>query len=187
VRQLLNIFSRLDHGSLPCHLNGVNPGDEMLLSNGLIVSVVKTYHTIPSVGYIVWERRKRLKEEYRSLEETEIRNLAISGVEVSHEIRIPKVAYLGDSRIQALDENPVMFQADILIMELSFVAKRHRGERIHKYGHIHLDDLVDRQQQFQNNTVIASHFSTRYLDIEIETTVRRRLPNMLNGRLVLWF
>jgi ribonuclease Z len=187
VRQLLSIFSRLDHGSLPCHLNGVNPGDEMLLSNGLIVSVVKTYHTIPSVGYIVWERRKRLKEEYSSLNETEIRNLAISGIEVSREIRIPKVAYLGDSRIQALDENPVMFQADILIMELSFVAKRHRGERIHKYGHIHLDDLVDRQQQFQNNTVIASHFSTRYLDIEIETTVRRRLPDMLNRRLVLWF
>jgi ribonuclease Z len=187
VRQLLSIFSRLDHGSLPCRLNGVNPGDEMLLSNGLVVSVVKTYHTIPSVGYIVWERRKRLKEEYSSLKETEIRNLAISGVEVSREIRLPKVAYLGDSRIQALDENPVMLQADILIMELSFVAKRHRGERIHKYGHIHLDDLVDRQQQFQNNTVIASHFSTRYLDIEIETTVRRRLPDMLNGRLVLWF
>ncbi|MDR0609734.1 MAG: metal-dependent hydrolase [Planctomycetaceae bacterium] len=187
VRQLLSIFSRLDHGSLPCHLNGVNPGDEKLLSNGLIVSVVKTYHTIPSVGYIVWERRKRLKEKYRLLNEMEIRNLAISGVEVSREIRIPKVAYLGDSRIQALDENPVMLQADILIMELSFVAKRHRGERIHKYGHIHLDDLVDRQQQFQNNTVIASHFSTRYLDIEIETTVRRRLPDMLNGRLVLWF
>ncbi|MDR1270454.1 MAG: metal-dependent hydrolase [Planctomycetaceae bacterium] len=186
VRQLLNIFSRLDHGSLPCRLNGVKSGDEMLLSNGLIVSVVKTYHTIPSVGYIVWERRKRLKEEYRSLNELEIRNLAISGVEVSQEIRLPKVAYLGDSRVQALDENPIMFQADILIMELSFVAKRHRGERIHKYGHIHLDDLVDRQQQFQNGTVIASHFSTRYLDTEIETTVRNRLPDMLNGRLVLW-
>jgi ribonuclease Z len=69
---------------------------------------------------------------------------------------------------------------------LSFVAKRHRGERIHKYGHIHLDDLVDRQHQFQNKTVIASHFSTRYLDIEIETTVRNRLPDMLSGRLVLW-
>jgi ribonuclease Z len=187
VRQLLNVFSRLDHGSLPCQLNGVNPGDEMLLSNGLVVSVVKTYHTIPSVGYIVWERRKRLKEEYNTLKESEIRNLAISGVEVSREIRIPKVAYLGDSRIQALDENPLMLQADILIMELSFVAKRHRGERIHKYGHIHLDDIVERQQLFQNNTVIASHFSTRYLDLEIETTVRRRLPDMLNGRLVLWF
>jgi ribonuclease Z len=187
VRQLLSVFSRLDHGSLPCRLNGVSPGDEMLLSNGLVVSVVKTYHTIPSVGYIVWERRKRLKEEYVSLSETEIRNLAISGVEVSREVRLPKVAYLGDSRVQALDDSPDMLRADILIMELSFVAKRHRGERIHKFGHIHLDDIVERRQSFRNGAVIASHFSTRYLDTEIEETVRRRLPDMLDDRLVLWF
>jgi ribonuclease Z len=186
VQQLLNVFSRLDHGSLPCRLNGVKPGDEMLLSNGLVVSVHKTYHTIPSVGYVVWERRKRLKEEYRSLPETEIRNLAISGTEVSQEVRRPKVAYLGDSRIQGLDDNPIMYQADILIMELSFVAKRHRGERIHKFGHIHLDNIVERRENFRNGAVIASHFSTRYLDSEIETTVLRRLPDMLNGRLLLW-
>ncbi len=187
VKQLLYAFQRLDHGRLPCNVIGVQPGDEFELSRETVVSVVKTFHTIPSVGYIVWERRRRLKEEYQNLSETEIRNLAVSGVEVSQEVRFPRVAYLGDSTPRALDESPEMYLADILILEISFVAKRHRSDKIHKFGHIHLDDIVNRQDQFQNKTVIASHFSTRYHDREIEETVHRRLPDMLDGRLVLWF
>ncbi len=187
VKQLLYAFQRLDHGRLPCNVIGVQPGDEFELSRETVVSVVKTFHTIPSVGYIVWERRRRLKEEYQNLSETEIRNLAVSGVEVSQEVRFPRVAYLGDSTPRALDEAPEMYLADILILEISFVAKRHRSDKIHKFGHIHLDDIVNRQNKFQNKTVIASHFSTRYHDREIEETVHRRLPDMLDGRLVLWF
>lgn len=187
VRRLLGAFSHLDHGRLPCELVGVKPGDELELSRELVVSVTKTFHTIPSVGYVVQERRKKLKEQYLSLSGPEIRDLARSGVEITNEIRFPRVAYLGDSTIQGLLETPDMFEADILIMELSFVARRHQSEKIHKFGHIHLDDLVRHRDRFRNGLVIASHFSTRYFDTEIESTVRRRLPDMLDGRLVLWF
>jgi ribonuclease Z len=186
VRRLLDVFTHLDHGRLPCQLVGVRPGEEYQLSREHAVTVVETHHSITSVGYVVWERRKHLKQEYQQLSEAEIRKLAISGKEVSAEIRFPRVAYLGDSRPQGLDDNPVMYEADILIMELSFVAKRHRSDRIHKYGHIHLDDVIARRDKFKNGLIIGSHFSTRCTDREIETTVNRRLPDMLDGRLVLW-
>ncbi len=187
VQQLLNAFTRLDHGRLPCELVGVEPGDEFELSRELVVTVGKTYHTIPSVAYTIWERRKKLKEEYLSLSGPEIRDLAKSGVEISVEKRFPRVAYLGDSTPQGLDDNPSMYEAEILILELSFVAKRHRVDKIHKYGHVHLDDLVARANRFKNGLIVASHFSTRYHDSEIERTVRGRFPDMLDGRLVLWF
>jgi len=32
---------------------------------------------------------------------------------------------------------------------------------IHKYGHTHLDDFVARADLFENELIIASHFSTR--------------------------
>jgi len=35
--------------------------------------------------------------------------------------------------------------------------------------------------------IIASHFSTRCTDWEIDKIVRRRIPDMLDDRLVLWF
>jgi ribonuclease Z len=187
VRQLLDIFTRLDHGHLPCELVGVKPGEEYEISREHVVSVVRTDHSIPSVGYVVWERRKRLKPEYQSLTEMEIRQLALSGLQVSAEVRSPRVAYLGDSTPSGLDDNPVMYEADILIMEVSFVARRHRTEKIHRRGHIHLDDILERQNRFRNGLVIASHFSTRCTDREINRIVHKRLPGMLEERLVLWF
>ena len=187
VRQLLDVFMYLDHGRLPCQLIGVKPGEEYELSREHVVSVLRTDHSIPSVGYLVWERRKRLKPEYQSLDELEIRQLALTGHQVSAEIRFPRVAYLGDSTPKGLDDNPEMYEADVLILELSFVAKRHRSEKIHRRGHVHLDDILDRREHFHNGLIIGSHFSTRCTDREIERTVSRRIPDMLDDRLVLWF
>jgi ribonuclease Z len=186
VKNLLTAYSRLDYGGLPCELVGVVAGNEFEISRELVISVVPTFHSIPSVGYIVWERRKKLKDEYLTLTSDEIRELALSGVEVSRELRMPKVAYLGDSTARALDETPTMYDAEILIMEMSFVAKRHQSDKIRKYGHIHLDDIVKRQRKFKNKAVILSHFSARYADKEIGETVSRRIPDMLDGRLILW-
>ena len=47
-------------------------------------------------------------------------------------------------------------------MELTFVAPQHRKDKIHKFGHMHLDDLLERRDRFHNELIIASHFSTRY-------------------------
>jgi ribonuclease Z len=66
------------------------------------------------------------------------------------------------------------------------VAPSHRKDKIHKFGHIHLDDIVERRGRFKNQLVIASHFSTRYNDARIERLVGRALPDMLDNRLVLW-
>jgi ribonuclease Z len=49
-----------------------------------------------------------------------------------------------------------------------------------------LDDVVERRARFQNEVVIASHFSTRYNDARIQRLVARALPDMLGGRLNLW-
>ncbi|MDR3234472.1 MAG: metal-dependent hydrolase [Planctomycetaceae bacterium] len=187
VEKLLEVYKHLDRGRLPCQLVGVRPGEEYELSRELVVTSVETFHSIRSVGYIVWERRKRLKAELQHLTQEQIRQLAMSGQEVSAEVRFPRVAYLGDSTIQGLDVNPAMFEADILIMEMSFVARRHRGDKLRRYGHVHLDDVIERRENFRNALVIASHFSTRCPDRAIKQIVAKRLPDMLGGKLVLWF
>ncbi|MDA0816201.1 MAG: metal-dependent hydrolase [Planctomycetota bacterium] len=186
VGRLLRAVSRLDRGRLPCRLLPARPGDEIELSREHVVTVSSTTHTIPSVGYVVWDRRRKLKHEFQGLPGDKIRDLRLSGVDVTHEIRAPLVAYLGDSSPEGLDRCPAMYEAMILITEMTFVARSHRRDKIHKYGHIHLDDIIERKERFHNELIVATHYSTRYTDERIHRIVSKRLPDMLDGRLRVW-
>ena len=44
-----------------------------------------------------------------------------------------------------------MYQPRVLITEMTFVAPSHRKDKIHKFGHMHLDDLVERQASSRTN------------------------------------
>jgi ribonuclease Z len=186
VEALLRAFQRLDRGRMPAELIGLKPGDEVELSRELVVKAFPTKHTIPSLGYLIWERRKKLKPEYQALSGDQIRDLRLSGVEVSAEIRIPKVAYLGDTAPPGLDVLPETYRAQILILEMTFVAPNERASVIHKYGHTHLDDLLERAERFENEVIIASHFSTRLHPDQILRIVEKRMPDALKGRLKIW-
>jgi ribonuclease Z len=184
--RVLRLLSRMDRGRLPCTLAPMRPGDEFELSREQVVSVSATTHTVPSLGFVVWERRRKLKPEFQGLAGNQIRDLRLAGTDVTSEVRFPRVAYLGDSSPAGLDACPAMFQAEVLIMELTFVAPRHRKDKIHKFGHMHLDDFLERRSQFKNELVIASHFSTRYHPNQVRQFVTSAVPDMLDGRLQLW-
>lgn len=186
VEDILKAFTRLDRGRLPVDLRPVEPGEEIELSREYVVTTVPTKHTVPSMGFVVWQRRRKLKPEFQGLEGHEIRDLRQAGTEVTEEMRDAVLAYLGDSAPPGLDENPIMYEAKILICELTFVAPGHRKENIHKFGHIHLDDLVERRERFKNDVVIAGHLSTRYHEKSVRKMIEKRLPDMLDGRLHLW-
>jgi len=79
-----------------------------------------------------------------------------------------------------------LYEAKILIAEMTFVAPRHRKDKIHKHGHMHLDDFLERRDRFRNERIIAAHFSTRYHAQQVRAFVERVLPDMLDGRLYLW-
>ncbi len=186
VEMLLRAVQRLDRGRMPAKLVGLKPGDEIELSRELVVSTFATRHTIPSLGFLVWERRKKLKPEFQALAGEQIRDLRLSGVEVSAEIRLPKVVYMGDTAPAGLDAHPAIYEAQILILEMTFVAPNERPSLIHKFGHTHLDDLIARADRFENEVIIASHFSTRLHPDQIQRIVDKSLPDALRGRLKVW-
>jgi ribonuclease Z len=186
VEMLLRAYQRLDRGRMPVNLIGLGPDQEVELSRELVVRTIPTKHTIPSLGYLVWERRKKLKPEYQDLTGEQIRDLRLSGVEVSAEKRIPKVAYLGDTAPRGLDVYPEIYKAEILILEMTFVAPNERQSIIHKYGHTHLDDLIARADRFENEVIVASHFSTRLHPDQIQRITDRRLPESLKRRMKVW-
>ena len=186
VNDLLDAYQRLDRGRMPCFLEPCCPGDEFDLSRELILSCYRTHHTVPSLGYMVYHRKRKLKAKYLGLQGEEIRDLRQKGVEVTNEVRTPVVGYLGDSNPHGLDACEDNYRAQVLIMEITFVAAGHRREKIHKYGHIHWHDVLDRADQFENELIIAGHFSTRYHDDQVRRMIEKTVPDVLKDRLLLW-
>lgn len=174
VKKLLSIFQRLDRGRQVCDLVSVEPGQEFELSRDHVVSAWATTHTVPSRGFMVWERRNKLRDEFVGRPGNEIRDLRLSGVEVTREVRTPLLAYTGDTSPAGLDDYPAVYDCKVLITELSFIRAAHKREKIHKYGHMHVDDFIERQHRFRNELIVAGHFSTRYHPTEVVRMLDRK-------------
>ena len=85
-----------------------------------------------------------------------------------------------------MDNNPDLFRAKILITEMSFFRAKHRRDKIHKFGHMHLDDFLERADRFENELLIVGHFSTRYHPDEVRRVLEQKLPPQLKQRVRLW-
>jgi ribonuclease Z len=186
TERMLKAWQRLDRGRMLCELIGVAPGDEIELSREHVVTGFATTHTVPSVGYLVWERRRKLRPELVGRPQNEIRDLATQGIEVTQEVRHPLVCYTGDTSPPGLDAEPALYEAQVLITELTFYRPEHRKEKIHKFGHTHIDDIIERADRFKNERIIFTHVSTRYLDDQCDKAIRRKLPADLRDRVEVW-
>jgi ribonuclease Z len=187
VRRVLQAWQRLDRGRMVCDLMGVKPGDEIQLSREHVVTAFATKHTVPSVGYVVWDRRRKLRPDLQGLSGDEIRDRRLAGEEVTQEVRVPLVCYVGDSAPDGLDQCPAVYDAQVLITEMTFFRPEHRKEKIHKFGHTHIDDLIERADRFKNELIILTHFSARYQENQIRAAIEQRLPAGLRERVKLWF
>jgi ribonuclease Z len=186
TKRLLLIMQKLDRGRMLCELIGVRPGQEIELSREHVVTVFRTTHTIPSVGFLIWDRRNKLKEEFIGLSGDQIRDLRLGGTPVTREVRAPLVCYTGDTSPAGIDAYPPAFEAKVLITELSFIRANHRREKIHKFGHMHLDDFLERADRFKNELIICAHYSTRYHAQEVRRLVESKLPAILRDRVLIW-
>lgn len=186
VERMLRSWQKLDRGRMICNLIAAEPDTEYELSREHVVTTFETKHTVPSLGYVIWERRKKLKPEYQHLSGSEIRDIRLSGVEVSGEVRKPIVCYCGDTAPQGLDNYPAVYESKILITELTFFRPEHRKEKIHKFGHTHLDDILERADKFKNELIILGHLSTRYHEDQFRRAIDKKLPEELRKRVELW-
>ena len=186
VERMLQAWQRLDRGRMHCEIVPVREGDLIELSREHKVRVFKTKHTVSSVGYIVYDCRRKLKPEYHGLSGNEIRDMRLAGTDVTQETLTPLVAFTGDTAPPGLDSHPDVMKAQVLITEMTFFRPEHRKEKIHKFGHMHLDDILDRADQFENELIILSHLSTRTHESQARHALRNRIPDSLRDRIMLW-
>ena len=105
-------------------------------------------------------RRSKLKEEFRELPQSSIKEIKNSGREITTTVEIPTIAFTGDTeRCEALDSAEFR-GARIMISECTFFAPEHR-ERAKVGKHLHIEDFPSLMQSWEASDVVLTHVSRR--------------------------
>ena len=147
---------------LPLNGKGDKNGD-------LFIHAVKCYHTVSTVGYLISEKRLKLKEEYRGVPGAQLAQLRRDGVNINEVTEIFKLAYLCDSTHEVFEhegQREKIFQCSVIIAECSFLQSEMDGEAV-KRGHSSWGYLRPIVESHPEITFILCHFSHRYREEEI--------------------
>jgi ribonuclease Z len=138
-------------------------GQEYSLGSKLWVKPFYTDHRIDSQGYLIVERRKSLKAEYRGLPGMDLGKLRREGVEIDQVIDLPLIAYTGDTRATIFERGEEWLNAEVVITECTFHGEGMTPKQAITRGHVHLDQLVEREAAFRHcGKLVLTHRSKRY-------------------------
>ena len=177
---LLAAYRLMDKSKMEANVVLAKPGDTIPLGQRYLIRPFPTDHVIPSLGYTLFSVRKKLKPELQGMRGEGIRRLREKGVEVSDILETPEVAFTGDTRAEALDLD-VVRKARLLIAECTFVDEKIPVEKARRTYHTHLDEIIARADNFENEEIILTHFSARYRKVEIDLALAS-LPPALRYR-----
>ena len=180
----LAALSRLQRYPLDIEAIGMVPGDTLALRGDLEVRAVRTFHPVPSLGYVIVRRVAKLRPELVGLPGPEIAARRRAGEIISdYEDRL-ELAYATDTLVSALDHSPELFEARVLIVECTFLDDRKTLEAARAGCHIHLDELIERADRFDNEHVVVMHVSQLYRPDEVAAILDRRVPAQLRKRII---
>lgn len=188
--RLFDAWRALDRSDLPHTLVPLAPGERHRIGPGLVAEAFAVRHRGPCQGYALFTQRKKLKPEYRGLEESELKRLRVDeGIEITRLEETVEVANPGDTLVETIEEVELVRRARVLILEATFVDDRVTVAQSRGKGHIHLDELVARAELLGNEAILLVHFSSRYqapeivaaLDAKFPESLRRRVTPLLAG------
>jgi len=181
---LFDVWRRLDRSTLEHELVVLGPGGEHVLSQRHVARPFRSLHRAPCQGYAIWERKTRLRRDLVGRDDDELRTVRERGETVSETVESPLVAFCGDTLIDVVEREAVVREAKLLILEVTFLDDRVSVAECRDKGHVHLDEVCERADLFQNEALLFTHFSARYGPAEIRKILAERLPASLQGRVV---
>lgn len=180
----LAALSKLQRFPLEIEAVGMNPGDDVELRGDLRVRAVRTFHPVPSLAYVITRRVTKLRAEFRGLPGPEIAARRAAGEPMTeHEDRM-ELAYATDTLVSVLDHAPDLLKARVLVMECTFLDSRKTLEAARAGCHVHLDEVIERAERFENEHVVLMHVSQLYRPDEVAKILDARVPPALRSRII---
>lgn len=169
--------SRLAYEIIPADL-------PLVIRRNLEIKAVPSFHCTTSTGYLVSERRKKLKPEFHGKSQADIVAARQAGRAVEDEKLVPLLAVSGDTTAKFLESEAA--RAQMLCMECTFFGDDVGLDTIRAFGHTHISDWARHADAITSAIVVMTHTSLRYSREDIAKACRGNLPESLMRRLVVF-
>lgn len=160
--QILGLWAGAEGNDYSYRLQAAESGILYELDKSYALKAFRTVHRVPSQGYLVYQRKKRLRPEFLGLDGEEIRRRRIAGENPEQLVLDPLVAFTGDTQIEFLESDPDIAQARVLFIECTFWDEAKSVEHARRWGHIHLEELLAALPRLKNERIVLIHSSVRY-------------------------
>ena len=179
IERIIEAYVSMEQAPYRYELAAVQPGDEIPVGQRRFVRPFLSDHVIQTLGYTAWERVKKLKAEFLGHVGRDIARLKMAGEDIFDVIERPLVSYPADTRIEVLDAQPHLLQSSVLILEATYLDDRKTPAQCTKHGHVHLDQILERADTFENEHLVLTHFSQSYRPEDCHAIVQARCAGKL--------
>ncbi|MBI1374466.1 MAG: hypothetical protein GC159_17250 [Phycisphaera sp.] len=160
INKVMTAWIDVERQRTPYKLVAMQPGDEVELKNHIFLRAFKTDHSDESLGFVVVEKRSKLKDAYAMYPQEKLVELKKAGEEITYTREIPLIAYMGDTGPGDHFAREDVANARILITECTFLEQGHRS-RARAGKHLHLLDLAEILPNMKAKHVVLTHLSRR--------------------------
>lgn len=145
-------------------------------------------HSQPSMGFTIWQCRKKLRPELLGLSRSELLERKANGESLTYPLRIPKFTYIGDCVGSSLREQSHIWKSEYLFLECTFLDDDELEMATQK-GHTHLQEIVEVLEELGEDIsckiIVLKHFSMKYSRNYILRKVEEKIPCQFKERIRL--
>lgn len=160
IQKMMEGYIDLENQKTPYNLVQLDNEGTVEIKNNIVLKAFAVEHTVPTTGYVVIEKRSKLKPELQGLPQEKLMELRDRGEEITRTLEIPLVAYIMDtSPGPALVRDDVR-KAQIIIAECTFFEPDHK-DRAKTGMHLHVNDVVEWLRVLECQKLVLTHVSRR--------------------------
>ncbi len=183
LKKILNLWSEIEGYDSQYNLHAVDYKRFYPIQGNNYFKAIPSVHRVPSNGYTIFEKNRKLKEEYQDLPGSKIAEMKLGGGDIFYENYNPVISFSGDTQIEFVLENECVRNSRVLFLECTYIDQVRSIEQTRHWGHLHLDEIVENVEAFRNvQKLYLIHFSPRYSPEKIQKNLKEKLPLWLYER-----
>jgi ribonuclease Z len=175
LAEMIAATERLERATYRYELRGLRPGERVEVGRDLAIETFRTDHVVPTLGFHLLRRKRRLPQALAGLPPAELIALRAQGVETVEVVEELWLSYCADTGPAIFEREPRLYGSRVLLLECTFLGEAYR-DRGQLYKHLHIEDIAARADRFENGDLVFHHLSRRHGIAELRAEVDRLLP-----------